>query len=219
MKAIIYIRTSTEDQIPEKQIEDCLEFAKQRGYEVIDIFKEKLSGYKQIERPLYDKIKVMAHEGKINAVIVWAMDRWVRNRDTLLEDIVMLKNANVKLHSVKDQWIEGINLEGAMGRTIQDLILGLIGSIAEMESDRKRERTIMAYKSYKKENRKYNKWGRRSLPDRAKEEVIELYTKGLSIRAIADSVFYYDKHSNRKQISIGAVHKIVSEVKEKIDRF
>ena len=45
-KAIIYLRTSTEDQEPENQKRECLEFAKNRGYEIEEILLEKLSGFK-----------------------------------------------------------------------------------------------------------------------------------------------------------------------------
>jgi hypothetical protein len=34
-----------------------------------------------------------------------------------------------------------------------------------MESQRKSERVRMAYESYKKEERKYKKWGRKDLPE------------------------------------------------------
>ncbi|MCK4553081.1 hypothetical protein KAT80_02670 [Candidatus Pacearchaeota archaeon] len=47
--------------------------------------------------------------------------------------------------------------------------------------------------------------------ERVKTEVLELYDKGVSIRGISEIVFYHDKHSNRKKISIGAVHKIIKE--------
>ena len=215
MKAIIYLRTSTKEQHPENQEKECLAFAKARGYDVLEILTEQLSGYKQIERPQYNRVKQLAHEGKINAVIVWALDRWVRNRDTLLDDVTMLRNCNVKLHSVKEQWLEAINLEGSLGRTIQEFLLGLVGSLGEMESQRRSDRINISYEKYKLENRKYNKWGRKALPKRVVNEVIEFYNAGHSIRETADSIFYYDKHSNRKKVSIGSVHKIIKNYKGK----
>ena len=120
-KAIIYLRTSTKEQHPENQKKECLAFAESRGYKITEILIEQLSGFKKIERPQYNRIKQLAHESKIDAVIVWALDRWVRNRDTLLEDVTMLRNCGVKLHSVKEQWLEAINLEGGLGKTIQEL--------------------------------------------------------------------------------------------------
>jgi len=214
MKAIIYLRTSTKEQHPENQEKECLAFAKARGYDVVEILTEQLSGYKQIERPEYNKVKQQAHEGKINAVIVWALDRWVRNRDTLLDDVILLRNCGVKLHSVKEQWLEAINIEGGLGKTIQEFLLGLIGSLGEMESQRRSDRVNIAYDKYKGENRKYNKWGRKALPKRIVDEVIEFYNEGHSIRDTADSIFYYDKHSNRKKISIGSVWKIINKHKQ-----
>ena len=149
MKAVIYLRTSTKDQNPENQKNECLMFSKNRNYEVIEILQEELSGFKDIVRPNYDKVVQMARNGEIQAVIVWAMDRWVRNRDTLLEDVIILRNYGVKLHSVKEAWLEAINIDGSLGRTIQDFLLGLIGSIAEMESQRKSERVKIAFKNHK----------------------------------------------------------------------
>jgi DNA invertase Pin-like site-specific DNA recombinase len=208
MKAIIYTRTSTAEQHPEKQRQECIEFAKQRGYEVIEILEEKLSGFKQIDRPQYEKVKQLAHEGKVQAVIVWALDRWVRNRDTLLEDVTMLRIAGVKLHSVKEQWLEAVNVEGSLGKTIQDFLLGIVGSLAEMESQRKRERTLMAYKNRVKD------WGRPAkITDKLKQEVVKLHRQGCSVREIAQSVWFWDKNNNQKFISKSAVHKVIAESK------
>ncbi|TRZ50127.1 MAG: recombinase family protein [Dehalococcoidia bacterium] len=214
MKAIIYVRTSTTEQTPENQIAACKQFALSRGYEVVDVFMEQLSGYKDIERPKYNEIKERAYVGEIQAVIVWALDRWVRNRDTLLEDVTMLRNYNVKLHSVQESWLEAVNIEGSLGKTIQEFLLGLIGSLGEMESQRKSERVKIAYIKHKQENRKYKKWGRRSLPPRVVNEVLELYNNGVSMRKISKQVFYLDKNKNSKNLSLGAVHKIITQKKE-----
>lgn len=196
MKAVLYLRTSTEEQEPENQKKDCLEFAKNRGYEVVDIALERLSGYKQVDRPKYEKIKEMARKGEIDAVIVWALDRWVRNRDTLLEDVTILRNYNCKIHSVKESWLEVINIEGSLGRTIQEFLLGLIGSIAEMESERKSERVKIAFK-----NHKGKKWGRPSTHTNKKKIVWDLRSQGKSIREI----------SRITKLSIGKVSGICSE--------
>ena len=211
MKAVIYVRTSTVDQFPEKQIEACKTFCNDKGFEVMEILEEKISGFKDIARPKYEKAKQMARNGQIKAVVVWALDRWVRNRDTLLEDVTYLKGYNVKLYSVKEPFLDAINIEGPMGRTIMDFLLGIIASLAEMESQRKSERVKMAYHSYKKENRTYKKWGRKNLPQRVFQEVEELHKKGKSIRGITREVFYYDKSNNKKFLSIGSVHKIIRE--------
>lgn len=212
MKAIIYLRTSTKEQFPEKQKKQCLEFAKQRGYEVIDVLEEHLSGYKDIRRPKYEEVKSRAFKGEINAVIVWALDRWVRNRDTLLDDVSTLRNYNVKLHSVNEQWLEAINLEGSLGKTIQEFLLGLLGSIAQMESQRKSERIKMAY------NNKKGRWGRKDLSLITQNKIIEAHKLGKTFREITKEVYYYDKHNHPKFVSLGFVHKTLNNVPKEKDK-
>ncbi len=202
MKAVIYLRTSTKEQNPENQKEECLRFAKNRGYEVSEVLTEELSGFKDIIRPNYKKVVEMARKGEIQAVIVWAMDRWVRNRDTLLEDVIILRNYGVKLHSVKEAWLEAINIEGSLGRTIQDFLLGLIGSIAEMESERKSERVKIAFK-----NHKGKKWGRPKVHTNKIKIILDLYNQGLSYREI----------NKKSGLSIGAISKVLNVHKNKLE--
>ena len=206
MLAVIYVRTSTVEQHPENQIQDCQRYCESRGYEVQEIHIEKLSGFKDINRPEYEKIKKKAYRGEIRAVVVWALDRWVRNRDTLLEDVTSLSQYGCKIHSVKEEWLEAVNIEGPLGRTVREFLLGLVGSIAEMESQRKSERTKIAFL-----NRKGKRWGRRSLPKRVYDEVIEHRKNGKNLRWIMENVYYYDKNRNKKNLSLGVVHKIISE--------
>ena len=203
MKVAIYLRVSTEEQIPENQKRECIEFAENRGYEVEGIYLEKLSGYKQIIRPEYEKVKEKARKGEINAVIVWALDRWVRNRDTLLEDVTTLRSYGCKLHSVKEAWLEAINIEGSLGRTIQEFLLGILGSIAEMESQRKSERVKIAHK-----NHKGKKWGRPATHTNKKKIILELRQEGLSIRKIAEQT----------KLSVGKVSQICSQKQEEKTR-
>lgn len=213
MKVALYARVSTNEQEAENQVAPCLEFAKQRGFDISsdDIHLEKLSGFKDIERPEYEKVKEKARTGQIKGVIVWALDRWVRNRDTMLEDTTILKSYGCSIYSVKEAWLEAINIPGPMGKTIQDFLLGLIATTAELESQRKSDRVKIAYA-----NRK-GSWGRKSLPDRVWNEVNTHYAAGKSMRWIADNVHYYDKNKNEHKPGLGTVHKIIKEIKARSD--
>jgi DNA invertase Pin-like site-specific DNA recombinase len=202
MKAIIYLRTSTEEQTPENQLKDCLEFAKNSGYEVTETLIEKLSGFKQIERPEYEKIKQKARSREIQAVIVWALDRWVRNRETLLDDVTILRNYGVKLHSVKEAWLEAINIDGPLGKTIQDFLLGLVGSLAELESQRKSERVKIAHK-----NHKGKKWGRPKY--NLDNKIILLHKQGKTYKQIQEEAYFWDKNKHKRKISMGYISKVV----------
>ncbi len=213
MKVSIYLRTSTKEQNPELQKNDCINFAISKGYEIDCIEEEKLSGFKDIERPKYEMIKEKARRGEIKAVIVWALDRWVRNRDTLIEDVTILRTYGCKIHSVKEAWLEAINIEGSLGKTIQEFLLGLIGSLGEMESQRKSERMIIAYKGYSGSS-----WGRPELAKEVNEQIIDLFLKGHSLREIREKVFYWDSNRNKKIVSLGYVHKTIKDFKGKNNR-
>lgn len=213
MKADIYLRTSTSEQFPEKQKLECVEFAQLKGYQILEIHQEQISGYKDVTRPKYELVKERARSGKISAVIVWSLDRWIRNRDTLLEDVTILRNYGVKIHSVKEAWLETINVDGALGKTIQDFLLGLIGSLAEMESQRKSERTKMAY------NNRTGRWGRKTLPEQTKQAIIEAYKQNKTYSQICLEVKYFNKNRNEKNVSRGAVHKVIENFKKGENRF
>lgn len=210
MKAAIYLRTSTLEQKPVMQKKPCIKFAESRGYTIEGIYLEQISAYKQKDRPQYEKVKNKAFKGEIQAVIVWALDRWVRNRDTLLEDVTILRNFNCKLHSVNEQWLEAINIEGALGKTIQEFLLGLVGSLAELESQRKSERVKMAYKNHKGKS-----WGRPNIKDRVKADIIEMYNRGYTMRKIAAEITYWTRNKNKKPVSLSFVHKTIKEFKGK----
>lgn len=212
MNAVIYVRTSTKEQFPEKQLKDCVRFAEARGYTIIAEYVEKVSAFKKdAKRPMYEEIKEKARIGEIKAVVVWALDRWVRNRDTLLEDVANLTRYGCKLHSVREAYLEAVNIEGAIGKTIQDFLLGLIGSMAQLESQRKADRTHLAYQN------RTGRWGRKPLPKRVVNEVLELHKNGETMRRIAQSVFYYDKNKNKKNLSLASVHKIIVENRQEKD--
>jgi len=215
MKAVIYLRTSSGEQEPENQEKECLELAQKLGYEVKEVLLERLSAFKQIDRPKYDKVKEMARKREIQAVIVWALDRWIRNRDTMLEDTTILKTYGCKIHSVKEAWLEAINIEGPLGRTIQEFMLGLIASLGEMESQRKSERVKLALR--KKNNSTYSykgkKWGRKRISTQAKNKIIQLKKENpnITIREICEKVTYAGKGNKTKNVSKGLVHKILKE--------
>ena len=209
MNVCVYCRTSTTDQHPDKQVLDCLAYAATKGFvvEKEDIHLETLSGFKDINRPEYEAVKEKARTAKIKAVIVWAIDRWVRNRDTLLDDVMILKTYGCNLYSVKESWLEAINIPGPIGRTIQDFLLGMIASIAEMESQRRSERTVLAFQ------RKTGRWGRKPLNDRVVNDVLALHAAGKSMREIAKLVHYSDHNKNEQLLSLGSVHKIIAKSK------
>src|SRR6202789_376288 len=83
-RVAIYTRVSTIDQHPETQLYDLRVMAKQRGYEIVSEYTDKISGAKQ-KRPGLDQLLADARRHKFDVVLVWAFDRMARSVRHFLE--------------------------------------------------------------------------------------------------------------------------------------
>ena len=205
MKTIIYLRTSTEDQNPENQLKDCLTLVN-GDYEVIE---EKQSAFKDKERPLFESIKQRIKSGEVKSLICWDWDRLYRNRKKLKEFFEFCKIYKCDIHSFRQKFFEEFyKIPKPFDDIMQDLFLNLLGWMAEDESRKKSERVKIAYK-----NHKGKKWGRKSIPSSIEKEIVNMKKDkpNMSIREIADSIFYWDKNHNRKNISKSFVHKTLTK--------
>ncbi|MCL5018666.1 MAG: recombinase family protein [Candidatus Pacearchaeota archaeon] len=200
-KAIIYLRVSTKEQNENLQLDDCINYCKNHNFEIVGTYQERVSAWKEnIVRAERDKVIEEIHLGKANHIVVWAFDRWIRKRDTLIDDINALLNLGCKLHSVKDSWYESINVEGPLGRTIREFMLGLIGSIAEMESQRRSERIWLG-----KQNTKKKQGPKFKLSEENIKEIINFYSSFKSLRKTAEE---YNK-IHKPHISYGTVSHVI----------
>ena len=67
-KAILYMRVSTVDQHPESQLHDLRQLAKQRGYEIVREYTDRISGTKA-RRPGLDELMRDARRG--SSMLSW----------------------------------------------------------------------------------------------------------------------------------------------------
>jgi DNA invertase Pin-like site-specific DNA recombinase len=216
MKVAIYIRTSTKEQTPELQLRACEEKA---GKEYL-LFKDQQSAWQDFkERNEFNKLIQLIKEKKITDVYVWDLDRIYRSRKKLLEFFELCRVYNCKIHSYRQNWLEDMNsMPKPWDEIIYNLMLQIMGWIAEEESSKKSDRVKNAVS--KKKNHKGEvittsvygkKWGRKRITSQTINKILELRAKGYSIKNISKEVWLYDKHGNKsKNISVGAVHKIVS---------
>lgn len=113
MKAVIYIRVSTEEQAKhgyslESQEKQCRDFAQQMGYTVAEVFADEGLSAKDLNRPqvrnmlLYcDNKKKNQHN--IDAIIVWKLDRLSRNTQDFHATInPLLAKNNIRLLSATE---------------------------------------------------------------------------------------------------------------------
>lgn len=133
--AAIYIRVSTtyqeEGNSLEKQKERCLQEAKEKRYEVSQIYTDVESGSKDDRTGFLQMLNDMK-EHKFHVLIVTEFSRISRKTKTLLEFLEQFQNHGVDLISITQK----IDTTTPVGK----LMFGLTGILAEFERDQTRVR-------------------------------------------------------------------------------
>src|SRR3989344_6751108 len=188
-QTIIYLRTSTEEQNPQNQLEACEQLTQKLSLKDYDVFEDKVSGWKELERKNFNEIKKAIEKAQVKYLICWDLDRLYRNRKKLIEFFELCKIYNCKIYSVRQDWLESINrIQEPFNEIMHSLMLQIMGWLAEEESNKKSERVKLAIKKNtlgKTYSKFGNKWGRKAInSNRLKNKVIELRQQGLSFRNI-----------------------------------
>lgn len=118
-----YIRVSTLDQNPDRQLE---------GAQVSKVFTDKASG-KDTQRPQLDALLGYVREG--DTLVVHSMDRLARNLDDLRRLVQQLTGRGVRIEFIK----EGLTFTGE-DSPMANLLLSVMGAFAEFERELIRER-------------------------------------------------------------------------------
>ena len=125
-KIFAYIRVSTREQKEDRQIDSL------RGLKVDEIIIEKASGKNFVGREKYQQMKAKLRAGDL--VIVHSIDRFGRNYKQICNEWEALINMGVDIQ-VLDMPVLNTrdNQNGLTGRLITDIILKLLGYVAERE--------------------------------------------------------------------------------------
>ena len=229
-RGLLHLRVSSRDQDPKLQERECLEFMDARGVECVKVFVEKCSAWKdESKREVFHEMLEYAKSHNIDFIVVWNMDRFSRQpEERVLEQVKKLSLLhNIQVVAVHgDAWSELVESVGKfkemgfVGQALSDFLETIIRGYefrrAHRESEVKSERVKLAVKVKDgvTVSRKGKKWGRRSLPKRVRDEVLRKRREGMTIREIASSTMYYDKHRNEKKVSVGKVQQIINDDKE-----
>jgi len=149
--AIIYIRVSTTEQAEfgyslKAQKEICLDYALRNKYQGLKLFIEKGESAKTANRTeLKNMLSYLkSNKNRIDALIIYKMDRLSRNIYDTLTIRLMLKKLDIDLKSVTEPFDD--SPFGTFTAT-------LFSSIAQLDNDIRSERTIMGMKQALKEGR------------------------------------------------------------------
>ncbi len=173
----IYARVSTEDQSCDLQLTALRAYCAERGWESAE-YVEKASGKAGSKRPLLDRLLKDAASNKIDAVLVWKLDRFGRSLSHLIENIQKLDAAGVRFIATT-QAIDTAS-DSPMGR----FLLHLFGALAEFE----RALIVERVKAGVAEAQRQGKHCGRPARIFRRDEAVRMRAEGMSWRAIAKAL-------------------------------
>ena len=182
-KVVGYIRVSTYDQNPERQLD---------GMHLDKTFTDKASG-KDLKRPAFEELLDYVRDG--DTVLVHSMDRLARNLDHLRQVVRELTVKGVKVQFVKEK----LTFTGE-DSPMATLLLSVMGAVAEFErsliGERQREGVAIAKQKglYKGRRKALNETQIRELQERvALGEKKAILAKDFNIRR--ETIYQYLKLS------------------------
>ena len=133
IKVAIYARVSTDEQTPDAQLRDLHEFAMNRGWTNVQEFVDEGVSGSRSSRPAWNLLNNELLKGRVNVLLVHALDRLGRSLPHLVKIITTCVERDITLISFR----ENIDLSTSTGR----MIVGIFSVLAEYELSMIRERT------------------------------------------------------------------------------
>lgn len=120
MKAMIYARYSSDSQREESiegQLRECKEYAEKSGITILGSYIDRALSAKTDNRPEFQRMIKDSAKGLFDAIIVWKLDRFARNRYDSAHYKTGLRKNGVKVISARETIAEdstGILLESLL---------------------------------------------------------------------------------------------------------
>jgi DNA invertase Pin-like site-specific DNA recombinase len=152
LRAALYVRVSTHDRMTDNQLLELRRYAEARGWTVTEYVDEGVSGAKE-SRAALDRLLKDARRRRLDALVVWRLDRLGRNLRHLILTLDELTALGVSFVSLG----EGIDTSTPAGR----LQLHILGAIAEFERARIQERVKAGLTRAKAQGRRLGRPRRR----------------------------------------------------------
>ena len=180
MRAAIYARVSTDNQTTENQIQALVEVLTQRGWMLVEVFKDEgISGAKgRDERPALDKMLNAAADGEIDLIAAWSVDRLGRSLSDLIGIMSELDGAGVSLYLHQ----QAIDTTTPAGKAM----FQMLGVFAEFERELIRERVNAGIARAKRNGVQFGP--KRTVSDAQVKAVKIALKKGHTVREIARAV-------------------------------
>jgi DNA invertase Pin-like site-specific DNA recombinase len=163
----IYMRVSSKQQETKSQEADLMAYkaaAEAKG-EVVRVFREKGTGT-NYDRPEWQKLWALVQTGEVQRIVVWRIDRLGRLAGATIQLLDELEAKSVAFLSVRD----GFDPSTPAGR----LTRNVLASVAQFETEVRRERQQSGIEAKRAENGGKCPWGGRKagVPNKGNEEKI-----------------------------------------------
>jgi DNA invertase Pin-like site-specific DNA recombinase len=179
MRAAIYARVSLDDgrQTVENQRQQLSEFCERMGWQVVAEFHDAKSG-KSSDRPGFKRMMEAASKRDFDVLVFWDLSRL--SRGGVMEVLSVLKQLTgwgVAFRSLQEAYLDSLG-------PFADVVVALLASIARLEREKIRERTLAGLARARKAGRV---GGRPRAEDdyRLMGRIGELRAAGKSIRTMA----------------------------------
>jgi DNA invertase Pin-like site-specific DNA recombinase len=187
MKVLIFSRVSTSLQDNQRQIIELTEYSNQRGWIILNVFEEKISGSKtNDERPVLTNLIKFVKDNKIDKVLTWELSRIGRNSLEVLKTIEIFNQNKISLY-IHNYKIETLN-EDRETNPMTTFLIQILTSVSQMERTTIRQRIKSGYDNYRKSGGQVGrKRGYRKSNDLILDEnkdVVKLLKQGYSVRKV-----------------------------------
>jgi len=134
VKAVLYIRISTDKQEADNQELQLRSFCSSKGWSIEGIFNDVISG-KETSRPAFDLLFQNAHQHLFDVVVFWDLSRFSRAgvHHTLLK-LKELENLGIDWISYQEQYISSLG-------PWKDVVISIFSTLSKLEREKISERT------------------------------------------------------------------------------
>lgn len=175
MKVAIYARVSHQTQDYEMQLQELQALADRSGYEVVEIYAEKISGTKaNADRPELKRMMKDARWRRFQKVLVWSVDRLGRSMKNLVDVLTELRDLKIDILAQQ----QGIDTGTQMGA----MMFSFISIFSEFETNLRRERQMLGIQKARAAGKTWG--GRQSTSDEKLEAIRTMKRKGFTVRDI-----------------------------------
>jgi DNA invertase Pin-like site-specific DNA recombinase len=184
-KVAILVRVSTEKQETDRQITELQAYADQKGYEVVVVLKETVSGRAdEADRHGLIQAEELAATGKIKKVLVHEISRLSRKNSITHRFIESLESYGVSLYW-HSQGIETL-LSNGKRNPAAGIMVALLSEIARAEVETLRERIMSGLAEARKKGVKFGRPAGTKIATsellKKHQDIVKLIKNGHSVR-------------------------------------